>query len=388
MSLQRICYNLNDLHRYIRRYEIPLEPETTLSKIGSIIRQYLYKKIEFKVNCKVGMNDRLISCCASLLPLNTSVSSRKKKQQTIDPSTDFYIAFNIYRSQSIQSTTEPNAILFKYPNYTNIKETNKEFCRGIQLDFLAQKQLQFLAITTPIKPIKYKHKKRRGSFERIKYPIKTKLITSQSKPLNKKRLKPLSANYRNQKLIQNIPNSINNNIAIIYPQNNLLWSIYKNKPKIIEHNAWLPIISLWKQNQTNILYMLRGENKKKIKKKQKKRYKRGRKHIRTYTQSEPMPNQLLTQQKIIIHKNKNRKKNSKNECVRKKLKPCKFYKIVIGEKEVICENIFDFPYLNISHELIWFDCNTQSLLIVINNNKNNNIQYLIILKLINGVNLF
>eukprot|EP01084_Bolivina_argentea_P072515 131671_1 len=106
------------------------------------------------------------------------------------------------------------------------------------------------------------------------------------------------------------PTAIPTNLAIIYPQDNLLWSYFKNKAKIIDQNAWLPIVSLWKQDAPNIIYMLRGQNKgslslslsspNKRRKRKKVRSQSVEHHLRTYNDSAPIPS--LSPREIMSNK--------------------------------------------------------------------------------------
>lgn len=305
--IKDIEYELSDLYRYIRPYTIPLEEETLISKLGCVIREYLYESIEFKVNCRIGIDDRLISCCSSLLLLdnnNSSLSTNKKKKHRDLPiehysNTDFYVAFNVRRAQSWE---EPNAVLFRFDKYGKrsiSNQDNKISQRGIQLDFLAKKQLKCMVMATYIKPkssksSSRKSKKRRQSAQPMNFkhqqhhqasstdavnPMyntpkwgygssKSHNITASGNP-HKARNKMRHNGHNGHNGTGGFyggstPTEIPSNLAIIYPQDNLLWSYYKNKAKIIEQNQWMPIVSLWRQSQPNVVYMLRGSNKKSL----------------------------------------------------------------------------------------------------------------------------
>jgi len=313
------------------------------------------------------------------------------------------------------------------------------------------------------------------------------------------------------------PTEIPSNLAIIYPQDNLLWSYYKNKAKIIEQNQWMPIVSLWRQSKPNIVYMLRGSNKKALsnqsdttnkRKKKRNRSKSVQHHFRTHTPSAPIPDlstlEKATKKKVptlyqspklnkyrrskrskkgnssAIHSLRNKsptyseytaqsskrlkkkktktktkrkastetdimpipkdfdinasksKKGNKKKTTRKarsksnatplidsnngykkksksrskspksptgkaskrsnsnyfgnniykqeneEKNPCKFYQITVSQDGIDCKNIFDFPHCNIQQELTWFDEETKSLLLVINDNNKKNIELQII----------
>ena len=47
---QEVMYQLSDLYLYIRPFGTPLESPCLLSRLGDIIRQYVYQTIEFKRN--------------------------------------------------------------------------------------------------------------------------------------------------------------------------------------------------------------------------------------------------------------------------------------------------------------------------------------------------
>eukprot|EP01083_Nonionella_stella_P064785 169171_1 len=391
MSDWKHFYVLADLYRYVRAYQIPLEEPSVLSELGCIVREYMYNPIELKINCRMGRDDRLISCCVSLLPLrNASVSSsmrkRKKKQSCNGTPIDFYAVFNVRRAQS---WNEPNPVLFRYPKYTK----SNDISRGTQLDFLAQKQISCVVMATPIPSQSRMRRKRRASAAQP--PLESKhqhaMLRQRSHGLHD---------------VSMIPS----NTAIIYPQDTILWSYFNSKPKVLDQNAWLPIVSLWRQEESHLVYMLRGANKKAfpLNHNKKKRKRSNSVHVRTFTPSEPVPalspieksNKQRSAPIRSFPKQRRRKKSNakKVKKAKKELKfeykplkkskrarstslidrssavnedknPCKLYEITVTSNEVICTNVFDFPHLNIQHKLTWFDVETRSLLLIIQKQK-------------------
>jgi len=496
---KRRTYHLEDLYLYVRPYGLPLEEESSLSKIGYIVRQYLYDRIEFKVNCRMGMEDRLITCCSSLLPAthsspsssssavshSFSLRNKNKKKHYFDDiasNTDFFVALNVRRAQS---GDEPNPVLFTYPQYSESNLSTSSRC--IQLDFLVRKQIKCMVMATYIaehKPSrKTSSKSRRGSSSAAASTKQHRTCTAPNSPAlssesneNPKfeygsnsytngmrngttpdlpRIAPISisakpfakskrvkfqsktpraskpragSNFNNNFAVnRNAPSMIPAHLAIIYPQDNILWSYFQNKARMIEQNAWLPILSLWRQHQPNIVYMLRGSNASclpstvsaatasesdVIRSKKRAKSKRSQSvHERTFTPSAPIPdlstlelssgkskkskkaahsvsNADVVKLPIIGKRKKKKKKhaNSKSNYFGnniykhedEKENPCRLYQITVTQDGVQCENLFDFPHLNVQHELTWFDAATKSLLVVLNNEQQNSIQLQII----------
>merc|ERR1712154_359801 len=160
------------------------------------------------------------------------------------------------------------------PKYANSTFESTERGTGIHLDFLAKKRLECIIMATYIKPKgfkKTKRKKRRASAKPFDFDhqlptsIAPKWGYSKSQNMGTSRISKMGN-----------PAPIPSDVAMIYPQDNLLWSYFKNRAKIIDQNAWLPIVSLWRQNKSNIIYMLRGSNKKKSISNKRRKKKKGR----------------------------------------------------------------------------------------------------------------
>lgn len=441
-------YTLLDICPYIQRFNVPLCTHSVLASIGKIISVFLgISSTKFKVNCQISNDEYLMN-----MQINTlSIIADEDKNSTSNISNNhFYVLFNI---QNTVNRNIHHSLLYKYANYSGISSSiatddrrlftrtssspnirhNKSFNthtfnlednfeRGSRLDFNIDGGAIDFIVFAQAKKYAFDHRNGRkikhesgskslssylsmSSFSSCssffpqtnnKYPM----FHSMPSPNINRNIHTKHSNHNNPHSIpeysqtnsygnRNEYQSIHSDVAVIYPQNNILMTYFHGQSKILDNNCWQSILCLWRQTQSNIVYMLRGS-------------KRNRNtHEITFDEEVNSPEilsykYLYTKYKrtkkprsgslditdiIDQHRRRPRKKkrrcqsastNKRQLCDGKKKKrrnPCRLYEIRVDKYDIMCEKLFDFPSENNATDFAWFDIQTQSLFCVVNIHK-------------------
>ena len=224
--------------------------ESPLYRIGCIISEYYLSSIEFKIRASLNYQDKIISSKCDITNNNEFYiiyNTKIHETDNNDKSNVYPLLFNYNDyDDSYFDTTQPSKLInfrtkFSIKNFMILYNKNHK------------KIKQSVSYHSPFSPFNSNKNKK------YSYDIKR----NNKGNGNHNRFSNYVSRY-NRKKMNNIDLYLYNSTpmdtkyAVLYDQKNILWCFYNNKHTTLDNYAWLPIINLWKQNDKQKIFMLRG----------------------------------------------------------------------------------------------------------------------------------